>query len=216
MPENEYLVSYGCSGEFARFRPLQSTTFQRGDRVVVHSHQGMELGVVLCPANQEHARFLSRTSLGEILRLANENDERTAELIRQRGQRIFEDGRLLAAQLELPLEILDIELLLDGRQVTVHHLRLAECDYRPLVSALSKKYDVLVVMENLAQPKIPGEEEGCGKPDCGRVGGGGGCSSCGNGGGCGTCGKGIKKEEVAAHLSSLRQKMENVHRTSLL
>ena len=65
------------------------------------------------------------------------------------------------------LEIIDVEVFLDGSQATIHHLRREECDYRPLVSTLSKKHDLLVVMSNLAQPQEPeGKDEhgGCGKP----------------------------------------------------
>jgi hypothetical protein len=217
MTEEEYLVSYGKSGEFARFRPVRPEPYQRGDRVLVRTQQGLEMGVVLCPANPGHAAFLARTSLGELLRRITREDEQSAEDVRLRGQRIFEDSRRLAAELELPVEILDVELLLDGQQAIVHHVGREGCDYRPLVSALSKKYDLFVVMQNEALPKVAEEESvGCGKPDCGQVNGGGGCTSCGTNGGCGTCGKGVKKEDVAAHLLALRQMMENRARTSLL
>jgi cell fate regulator YaaT (PSP1 superfamily) len=215
MMEDEYLVSYGKSGEFARFRPVRPESFQRGDRVIVRTQQGLEMGVVLCPANSGHVPFLSRTSLGELLRGISTEDVQMAEMVRLRGQQIFEDGRRLTAELQLPLEILDVEPLLDGHQVILHHVRQEECDFRPLVSTLSKKYDVSVTMQNLALPKAA-ESIGCGKPDCGQVDGGGGCTSCGTNGGCGTCGKGVKKEDVAAHLLALRQMMENRARTSLL
>ncbi len=208
---SEYLVSYGASGEFARFRPTTPADFQRGDRVVLRTHQGLELGVVMCPAQPEHAPFLSRTALGELLRTVTLEDEKQAEQAGRLGQRLFEDAGRLAGELELPLVILDVEVLLDGQQAIVHHLRQMDCDYRPLVSALSKKHDVHVAMSNLALPKEA--IVGCGEPNCGQL--TGGCQSCGTGG-CDTCGKGVKKEDVAAHLLALRQLMEQRNRTSLL
>jgi cell fate regulator YaaT (PSP1 superfamily) len=207
----EYLVSYGTSGEFARFRSTPPAEFRRGDRVVVRTSQGLELGVVMCPAQPEHAPFLSRTALGELLRPLTERDERQAEQVERLGQRVFDDAQGLVRELELPLEILDIEVLLEGQQAIVHHLRQIDCDYRGLVSALSKKYDLHIRMNNLALPKE--ETIGCGLPNCGQL--TGGCQSCGSGG-CSTCGKGVKKEEVAAHLLNLRQLMEQRNRTSLL
>ena len=216
MTEREYLVSYGSSGEFARFR-CAAADYRKGDAVVVRSHQGLELGVVLCPATDGHARFLNRTARGELLRPAGVEDERAAEHSRRRGQEMFEDGRRLAAELGLPIEILDVEVLLDGTQAIVHHLRDQECDYRPLVSGLSKRHDILVIMQNLAVPKEPETASaGCGKPGCGQVGGGGGCSSCGSGG-CGTCGKATSREEVAGQLAGLRQAAQVANtRTPLL
>jgi len=207
----EYLVSYGSSGEFARFRPGSGVDFQRGDRVIVRTHQGLELGVVLCPAQSEHAPFLSRTAQGELLRTVTEEDEKQAEHARCMGQRMFEDAGRLAGELELPLVILDVEVLLEGQQAIVHHLRQTDCDYRPLVSALSKKHDIQILMCNLALPKEV--SVGCGEPNCGQL--TGGCQSCSSGG-CNTCGKGVKKEDVAAHLLALRKMMEQNNRTSLL
>jgi hypothetical protein len=207
----EYLVSYGMSGEFARFQPIAPAEFRRGDRVVVRTHQGLELGVVMCPATPEHSPFLSRTALGELLRNVTEVDEKQADEVRRFGQRIFEDARRLTFDLELPLAIVDVEVLLDGQQAIVHHLRQVDCDYRPLVSTLSKRHNLCILMNNLALPKE--EIIGCGEPNCGQL--TGGCQSCGSGG-CSTCGKGAKKEDVAAHLLALRQLMEQRNRTPLL
>jgi len=206
----EFLVSYGNSGEFARFRPVSAVQFQRGDRVVVRTHQGLELGVVMCPAQPEHAPFLSRTALGDLLRRVTQEDENQAEQALLLSQRLFQDAAQLADELELPLVILDIEVLLEGQQAIIHHLREQDCDYRPLVSTLSKKHDIHVTMSNLA---LPEESIGCGEPNCGQL--TGGCQSCGSGG-CDSCGKGVKKEDVTAHLLALRQLMEQKGRTSLV
>jgi hypothetical protein len=195
--------------------------YERGDRVVIRGAQGLELGEVLCQATEDHSRFLSRTALGELLRLASEDDERAAERAHRRALAIAEDARRLADEMGLPLEVLDVELFLDGSQATVNHLRQVECDYRPLVSTLSRKYDVLIVMQNLALPvELEAAGKGCGKPGCGQA-EGGGCGSCGSGGcgtgGCATgCGSGAKKDDVAAYLTGLREQMERRGRTSLL
>jgi cell fate regulator YaaT (PSP1 superfamily) len=210
-PSPEYLVSYGTSGEFARFRPVTSVAFQRGERVVVRTHQGLELGTILCVAQADHAPFLSRTAQGQLLRTVTDDDEKLAQQARDIAQLLFEEARRMISELELPLVILDVEVLLDGEHAIVHHLRQAECDYRPLVSALSKRHEVHIVMSNLALPQE--QTIGCGEPNCGQL--TGGCQSCGSGG-CDTCGKGAKKEDVAAHLLALRQLMEQRNRTSLL
>jgi cell fate regulator YaaT (PSP1 superfamily) len=216
MSGSEYLVSFGAAGDFSRFRAVPPETYARGDRVVVRSHQGLELGVVLCATTAEHERFLSHTAVGEVLRPANGDDERAAARARELGKRLFEDGRRLTAQMQLPLEILDVEVLLDGRQATIYHLRPGDCDYRPLVSTLASRHDILIVMQNLA---LPAEEKtnGCGKPDCGQA-GGGGCSSCGSGGGCsaGSCGKHVEKEQVAEYLAALKPQTADRSRTALL
>lgn len=223
MTTNEYLVSYGRGGEFGRFRPAEPLRCRRGDRVIVRSPQGLEIGTVLCPAVTGHAPFLSRTALGELLRCATETDLHAAEVQRQRGQRIFEQGRQLTKELNLPLEIVDVDVLLAGDRALIYHLCKDDCDYRPLVSTLARTYDLLIIMQNLTLPADDHveEEHGCGKPECGKTGGGGGCST-GGGGGCSTCGTGggcsagAKKEDVTSYLLGLRQAMERRARTPLL
>jgi cell fate regulator YaaT (PSP1 superfamily) len=215
MPDADYLVTYGRSGDFGRFRAAGDCSYRRGDRVVVSTAHGLDLGSVLCRTLAGHEMFLSRTLLGEVVRPVNDDDERTARASEARAQELFDEGRRLARELALPLEIVDVEVLLDGGQAVVHHVR-ADCDYRALVSRLSRHYGVVIVMNNLALPREPAGHDGagCGRPDCGQ--GGGGCSSCGSSGGCGTCGKGTTPDQVASYLLGLREQMEQRARTPLL
>jgi hypothetical protein len=193
----EYLVSFGRSGDFGRFRAPVSLSCRRGDRVVIRTEQGVELGIVLCPAEGGHARFLSRTAEGELLRHAGPEDELQATRLQTLGDAIFEHACALVVQLHLPLEVVDVDVLFDGKHALLYHLRREECDYRPLVSSVARAFDLHVVMQNLF---VPTEAvHGCGEPDCG----GGNCSSCGSGGGCSTCGKGAKAEEVGRYLATL-------------
>jgi hypothetical protein len=214
----EYLVTYGQSGDFSRFRCASPDRYQRGDRVIVRSPQGLEVGVVMCPVTSAHGHYLSERAAGELLRPVTEEDEQTLETLREQGRRIFDDARRLAGELSIPVEILDVDVLFEGRQAVLYHLRPENCDYRPLVRALSKTHDLLLTMQNLALPMMdPGgeEEHGCGRPDCGH--GAGGCSSCSSGGcSAGSCGAGLKKETVTAYLAGLRQQMEHRARTPLV
>jgi cell fate regulator YaaT (PSP1 superfamily) len=195
----EYLVSFGRSGDFGRFHSALGDDCGRGERVVVRTASGLELGTVLCPVAPIHAKFLSHTSTGELLRRATAEDDEAAERLRDRADALFQRGRALVQDLGLPLEIMDVDVLLDGQQATIYHLRREACDYRPMVSELSRLFEIRIVMENLA---VPMEEHGCGRPDCGH--GEGGCSSCGSGGGCSTCGAGTHQEDIGAYLASLK------------
>lgn len=212
--DNEYLVSYGRAGDFGRFQATQSVRCRRGDRVVIRAGADLDIGVVLCQADAGHARFLSRTSLGELLRIANDEDERTAQRRQALSQEIFDHARRLTEEHALPLEIVDAEVCLGGKQAAVYYLCRQSCDYRSLVSSLARIHDLAILMHNLALPAVEEEDHGCGKPGCGKT-EGGGCSSCGSGG-CSTCGKSTHKDEVAAYLVGLRTKMEESSRTSLL
>src|SRR5262249_2394204 len=145
---------------------------------------------------------------GQLLRLASEQDEQNAQSMKARAGNIFSDGRDLAKDLGLPIELLDVEVLLDGEHAVLHHLRWAECDMRPFVSTLSKRHDLHIELQDLSHI-----DEGCGKPNCGR--GEGGCSSCGTNGGCGSCGS-HGASELQAYFAGLREQMIARKRTPLL
>lgn len=189
MDLREYLLSYGQMGDFGRFRPARPFSCRRGDRAVVHTHRGLELGVVLCQAQPGHAQYLPNTSVGVLLRLATEKDEETARRLGRRSQQLFEQARELTANFDLPLEILDAEILLDGRHAVLHHVRGAECDPRPLMDALADGHGLLVTLHDLALPAAEEEEAaghehaGCGEPNCG----GGACGTSASSA-CSTCG----------------------------
>jgi cell fate regulator YaaT (PSP1 superfamily) len=205
MGPSEYLVNHGCSAELGRFRATES--FRRGERVVVRSQRGLEMGEVLCPCTPRHTENLGDGFVGELLRRASAADEAIAAGLSERAQRLFDDGRRLAGELALPLEIFDVEITLDGHQVVLYHVRWQECDERPLVRALSRQYETLVALRDLG---LPVGASGCGAADCGQK-DGGGCSTCGTGGGCSSCGKGLG-QDVKEYFTGLRQQMEEKQR----
>jgi cell fate regulator YaaT (PSP1 superfamily) len=203
-----YLLSYGNAGDFGRFNPVEPMSCRRGDRAVIRTPRGLELGTVLCPTTPGHAQHLANTSVGHLLRLANAEDMSTASRMRLAAQRVLDDGQQTAAELGLPLELVDAEMLLDGQRAIIYHVRWDECDVRPLVSSLSRRHDVHIELEDLSRA-----DQGCGKPNCGRS--NGGCQSCGSGGGCGTCGS-HGADDLQAYFAQLREQMLASNRTSLL
>ncbi|HEV3116711.1 MAG TPA: PSP1 C-terminal domain-containing protein [Gemmataceae bacterium] len=187
MSQREYLMSYGNAGDFGRFGSETPLECRRGDRLVVRSHRGQELAVVIRQATEQHAAFLAEQFVGLILRRATAGDLALAEQMRRKSQTLFADARRLVGELSLSLEILDAEILLDGRQAVIHHLRWAECDPRPLMDQVAQQYHLLVSFHDLAVPvekTSDAEHGGCGAPGC--TSGEGGCGSCGSGG-CSTC-----------------------------
>jgi hypothetical protein len=204
----EYLLSYGVGGDFGRFRAVRPIALKRGDRVAARSARGLEAAVVLCPATPRHARYLPNTTLGTLLHRLSPEEERTLHQQRGRSQQLLDRASQLAMELDLPLELLDAEVLLDGEHAVLHLLRWADCDVRPFVSTLSREFAVQLTLEDFTRPHEE-EEHGCGS--CGSGGcGSGGCGS----GGCGSCGS-AKPEEVQAYFAGLRTQMEK-QRVSLV
>jgi cell fate regulator YaaT (PSP1 superfamily) len=202
MPQS-YLVQYGKCGFVGRFRPAGAEPHARGDRVVVRSRRGLELGTVLC---EPAARFDAPDD-GDLLRAATDADaaaeSRTSELLAAAQARVEELG--------LPLALVDAEMLLDGSAV-VQGLPWAECDASVLFEELTARFGGPVRLLDLSRGEVAKDElqHGCGKPGCGSE--SGGCSSCGTGGGCstGSCSRGSVKsaDDLTAYFRGLREQME--------
>lgn len=218
MEATEYLVSFGLTGEFGRFHARTPLHLCRGERVVVRGARGVEIGEVLRAATPRHAHFLPNTSVGQLLRRLSPADEQTSAELRVRGQRLFARGQQLAAELGLPLVLLDVEVLLDGEHVVLHHLREGDGDVRPFVSTLSREFAAHILLVDLGRDREEADREeseehaGCGRPNCGQ-GSESGCSTCGSGG-CDTCGS-AKPRDRELHFAQLREQMER-RRTALL
>jgi cell fate regulator YaaT (PSP1 superfamily) len=169
-----YWVRYGLMRRVARF-DADRDAFQRGDTVVVRSTRGTELGEILAPVTA----FGSAGGIGSrILRIAGTDDldrAHRAELDRPRRfdacDRVFRDG-------VWPLELIDIEPLLDDRRTVLYYLGPHHLETEGLMNAFREACGLDVSFEPLGRDE-PAEEEMHG---CGTCGEGG----CGSGGGCGS------------------------------
>ncbi len=205
--DHEYLIAYGALGDFGRFRPARLLKCRRGDRVVIRTHRGVELGEVLRDATPGHAQYLPNTTVGTLLRLTTGEDDLVAATMRERAAQLCDEARKQTESLGLPLVVLDAEMLLDGEHAALHFVRSTECDVRPLVSGLSTRFAVHLLVEDLTSERKS-------EHSCGSCGSGGGCGDCGSGG-CGSCGS-AKPEEAQAHFAGLREEMMAQSRVPLL
>lgn len=209
MDRHEYLFSYGSQGDVGRFRSAAPLEFGRGARAVLESYRGLEMGTALCAATPGHAKFFVNTSVGRIVRPAGPADEDLAATAMATADRLFDGCRDLAAELRLPVEVVDVEVLLDGQHAFVHHIGAVSFDERPFVSEVSKRFGVHVAIHRISAPIAdtdPVESSGCGP---GSHGSGDGCGSCGTGG-CGSCGAGgcrTATSESAGRFLALREQM---------
>jgi len=205
-----YLVQYGRSGFVGQFAAACGPALGRGDRVVVRTPRGVELGEVLCPADERFAGRLDPAAGGELLRPAAPADLAAAADREATGHAL-----LAAAEAAgLPVTFLDAEVLLDGSAAVLHALPWGQCDADPLFADLSARFGLAVRLLDASRTPTaqdpPEKAYTCGKPDCGA--GSGGCSDCGSGGGCSTggCSRGAVKsaDELTAYFADLRRRME--------
>ena len=204
-----FVAIYGNGGGVGVFTADPALPLRRGDRVVIRTPRGTEVGAILCRGSAEQTRLLGGT-VGTILRVLSAADEIEAARLRRLADNLFGAARDLAAQDDLALEIVDVEILHDGQQAMVQCLG-EDPGMDRLAEILEQRFNLEIRLENVAQSARPAEEGGCGKPDCGRR-GGGTCSTCSQGGGCSTCAAHVDLREYFGHL---RERIDHHQRRSL-
>lgn len=187
---HSYLVRYGMMGRVAQFQ-AEAADLARGQYVVIRSHRGAELGEVLVPMptpSDPEAEAEAGSTAAWVLRPAGPDDlarARAGEADRADRfaicQRVFQDG-------VWPLELIDVEPLLDDRRTVLYYLGPHRLDVAGLLAAFRATCDLDVMLEAVGRD-VPDEEveaadahdepAGCGQ--CGSDGGG-----CGSSGGCGS------------------------------
>ena len=199
--ERSFLVRYGVNGQVGRFVVEPGNAFERGASVVVRTHRGTELGEVLTEVSRSSEDKEFSLSATRILRAADPNDlarwrqaglERDARFID--CLRVFEDG-------VWPIEMIDVEPLLDDRRTVIHYLGPHRLDVAGVLAAFRTSFNLDVMLQPAGRDE-PAEEEIEAEPvesSCGTCSSDGGCGTgggCGSGsssgsGGCGDCG--VKK-----------------------
>jgi hypothetical protein len=216
MDTEGYLIQYGRMAYVGWFASVRGLTASRGDQVVIRSPRGVELGEVLCDADERFARGFDQSAGGELLRLARPDDLTNAKCQNAEGLSLL----TMAEESGLPMTFLDAEVTLDGAVAILHALPVGPCDVDSLLIKLSERFGFAVrILDVTTTPVLtePAEPAAtCGKPDCGS----GGCSSCGTGKGCSTggCSRGSVKsaDELTSYFADLRYRMEQAAgRTSL-
>jgi hypothetical protein len=211
-----YWVQYGRCGFVGRL--TSAVTLTRGDRVVLRSGRGVEIGSVLCEVRERFAT--TGAADGEILRLADNADETRHDELAERASQRLAQANAAARDHQLPLTFVDAEWTFDD-QLILHGLAWQNCDATALLEELSAQFAMPVRFLDVA--RLPSDGPPKAKGGCGSSGCGSGCSSCGSSstgpGGCGTgsCSRGqaTSAAELTTYFAHLRQQMEAVARSRL-
>ncbi|MBM3994229.1 MAG: hypothetical protein FJ303_08765 [Planctomycetes bacterium] len=210
---DQFVVAFGKCGALGVFASDEPLRLRRNDKVAVQTSRGLEVGTVLCRASIRQARLLGVSSSGILVRVLGDADRAHIAELSVRAQAIFTCSRDRANNLGLAIELLDVDVLLDGQHAIVQFVG-DPANTEQLAHELEARFTVSIRFENLAGPRTDEHDGhgGCGKPDCGRTDGGGGCSTCETGG-CSSCG--VSQPDLRDYFSHLRAKMEESNRIPL-
>jgi cell fate regulator YaaT (PSP1 superfamily) len=175
------LVRYGTISEVARFDTDADLTLERGNRVVVKSHRGMEIGTLLEDVsrrtNGNGAKDANEPSDLCILRPATDEDEQAVSRLKDECEQQFASWQRRIDEWQLRLELIDLEWTLDKSKLILYVLndRGPECTKLALQAAAAGLGTVEVQPVGPEGPIVQSPEGGCGSGHCGSGGDSGGC-----------------------------------------
>ncbi len=164
-----YVVRYGRMRFLGEYAGLPGQDHPRGQRVVVRSDRGTELGDILCPASDRTARFLANPVHGEILRVVTAEDGELEARLAQQRKAHFATCQELVAKRRLQMELVDVEIIHGRERVVFYYLAEKRVDFRELVKDLARALRTRIEMRQIGvrdEAKILADYGDCGKPVC--------------------------------------------------
>ncbi len=145
------------------------TDHRRGEIVVARTNRGLERGEVLCEATDHVLSQMTSPPNGNIQRVTTAEDEAEHLAIENRQKREFEKCKQFIREMNLPMSLVDIEMILGGEQMMVYYSAEDRVDFRELVKRLSSEFKTRIEMRQIGardEAKLLADYGDCGKPVC--------------------------------------------------
>ena len=159
-----------------------------GSRVVMRTERGTELAEMLtttCPnsgcgsavSRKQMLEYIDKSggkkypfgTRGKVLRVATTDDVREQEHEERRKPEMIRFAKKLIIELDLPMALVDIELLLGGERIIFHYTSEQWVDFRDLVKRLATEYQTRIEMHQVNardEARLVADYERCGQQCC--------------------------------------------------
>ena len=170
------IVEVRFKGTRKEFYKNDSTiSLKRGDKVVVASNGGHDVGIVGLTGKLAQMQFnrkiksKERYQLLSIYRIARERDlERWAEA-QQREKPVMIRARQLADELKLEMKIGDVEFRGDGTKAIFYYIAEGRVDFRELIKIYANEFKIKIEMKQIGarqEAALIGGIGSCGRELC--------------------------------------------------
>lgn len=154
------------------FKNLENIPVKRGDKVVVATSPGHDVGEVSLTGYLAEKQFKlkiknpSRYNLNPIYRKATETDLEKLEEARGREKQTMIRARQAAAELGLDMKIGDVEFRGDNKKAIFYYIAEGRVDFRELIKVYARDFRIKVEMKQIGARQEAGLIGGIGS--CGR------------------------------------------------
>jgi cell fate regulator YaaT (PSP1 superfamily) len=164
-----FIVRHGAMRFLGDFEAGDNLLWVRGDKVVLRTDRGLEVGEVLCESTPRALELLSEPTSGRILRRLTAEDQAEVDRLRQAECDEFDACLHFVAQRKLQMELVDVEHVFGGERIVFYFLAEKRVDFRELVKDLARSYQTRIEMRQIGvrdEAKLLADYGDCGKPVC--------------------------------------------------
>ena len=163
------IVRHGAMRFLGTFEADEAVSYRRGDRVVLRTDRGLEVGDVLCETSPRAVELLSDPTHGRIVRRLNEEDQNALRRLGDAERREMDACLAFIASRRLQMELVDVEHLFGGERIVFYFLAEKRVDFRELVKDLARQFQTRIEMRQIGvrdEAKLLADYGDCGKPVC--------------------------------------------------
>src|SRR5262249_4776080 len=124
------IVRHGAMRFLGAYDTEEGATFTRGNRVIVRSERGLEVGEVLCAASPRALEFIAEATKGRIVRAMTAEDIATAQRLKDQEREELRTCVQFVEQRKLQMELVDVEHLFGGERIVFYFLAEKRVDFR--------------------------------------------------------------------------------------
>ncbi|MDA8346376.1 MAG: regulatory iron-sulfur-containing complex subunit RicT [Thermaerobacter sp.] len=157
-------IRFRSAGKVFDFDPA-GQALQYGDRVVVSTVHGQELGWVA----REQREVEPEAPLRQVVREADYADMEQGARMRDNAEQAFDAALETVDQLDIEMDLVEAEYTLDGHHLTFYFTAEGRVDFRELVRELNGRFPCRVELRQIGvrdEAKILGGLGMCGRPMC--------------------------------------------------
>lgn len=163
------VVRHGSMRFLGPFEVPEGEEFCRGDKVLVKTQRGTEVGTVLCEASPQAMEMLADPTGGEIQRRMTDEDLKAHQELRVKERDAMRTCQELSQKRKLQMELVDVEHLFGGERIIFYFLAEKRVDFRELVKDLARRFQTRIEMRQIGvrdEAKLLADYGDCGKPVC--------------------------------------------------
>ncbi len=160
-------VKFKDTGKSYFFEP-NGKTLKLGDRVVVETQNGNELGIIAESNHKVNDEDLV-SPLKKVLRIANEKDLKRAEENKKKAVDALKICEELVEHHKLDMKLVEVEYSFDGSKIVFFFTSDGRVDFRELVKDLASRFHTRIELRQIGvrdEAKLLGGLGICGQPYC--------------------------------------------------